>query len=465
MRFCSALLLTLALTFPGSSMAQTQSTAGAIQGTVMDATGGALPGTMVAIRNLDTNATESRTTDQAGRFVALQLPPGRYTVTFTLQGFNVVKRELDLPSNFVATINAELAAFSQALAARPRQGGETRRVRRGLMLELDLEHYDFRQTSASAIRPTEGTMVERLAPRIAVRQGAELEVPHILVLIDDPLQTVIEPIAAARESLAKLYYTDLMQGGGRVAGYAVAGAIIERAVQALHDLASPQVFAARYAVPLDTPVMLFAMGDGNHSLATAKSFWDSIKATVGMEHPSRYALVEVENIHDPALEFEPIHRLLFGVSGDVRQALAQAFGNDVRCTDVPSAAAMRERVNGVAEPAQAAGLIGPGARFSLIEIARPPSTLAVGTLQTFIDTFIAQGGATHVDYVHGDDVLERLAVSGTNAGIHFATLSKRDLLRRVVREGPLPRKTFSMGEAHEKRYYVEARRIGARPPS
>ena len=340
-----------------------------------------------------------------------------------------------------------------------------RRVRRGLMLELDLEHYDFRQTSASAIRPTEGTMVERLAPRIAVRQGAELEVPHILVLIDDPLQTVIEPIAAARESLAKLYDTDLMQGGGRVAGYAVAGAIIERAVQALHDLASPQVFAARYAVPLDTPVMLFAMGDGNHSLATAKSFWDSIKATVGMEHPSRYALVEVENIHDPALEFEPIHRLLFGVSGDVRQALAQAFGNDVRCTDVPSAAAMRERVNGVAEPAQAAGLIGPGARFSLIEIARPPSTLAVGTLQTFIDTFIAQGGATHVDYVHGDDVLERLAVSGTNAGIHFATLSKRDLLRRVVREGPLPRKTFSMGEAHEKRYYVEARRIGARPPS
>ncbi len=334
------------------------------------------------------------------------------------------------------------------------------RVRRGLMLELDLEHYDFRQTSASAIRPTEGTMVERLAPRIAVRQGAELEVPHILVLIDDPLQTVIEPLAAARGSLAKLYDTDLMQGGGRVAGYAVDGAHIERAVQALNALASPQTFAQRYRVPLGTPVMLFAMGDGNHSLATAKSFWDSIKATVGMAHPSRYALVEVENIHDPALAFEPIHRLLFGVSGDLRQALAQAFGKDVRCTDAPSAAAMRERVNGATESTQAAGLIGPGARFSVIEIANSPSTLAVGSLQPFIDNFVVQGGATHVDYVHGDDVLERLAVSDANAGIHFATVSKGDLLRLVVREGPLPRKTFSMGEAHEKRFYVEARRIG-----
>ena len=334
------------------------------------------------------------------------------------------------------------------------------RVRRGLMLELDLEHYDFRQTSASAIRPTEGTMVERLAPRIAVRKGAELEVPHILVLIDDPQQTVIEPIAAARKTLAKLYETELMQGGGRVAGYALEGAYIDRAVQALHALASPQTFAARYGVPLDTPVMLFAMGDGNHSLATAKSFWDSIKATVGMNHPSRYALVEVENIHDPALEFAPIHRLLFGVSGDVRQALAQAFGNDVRCTDVPTAAAMRERVNAVAESTHAAGLIGPGARFCVIEISNPPSTLAVGTLQPFIDNFIAQGGATHVDYVHGDDVLVRLASSDANVGIHFATVSKRNLLRRVVQEGPLPRKTFSMGEAHEKRFYVEARRIG-----
>jgi hypothetical protein len=333
------------------------------------------------------------------------------------------------------------------------------RVRRGLMLELDLEHYDFGSGSTSLIRPTEGTMIARLAPRIEVRRGAELELPHVLVLIDDPRQTVIEPIGAAREALRKLYETDLMLGGGRVAGYAVDGAHSDRAVQALLALASPQTFATRYGVPAETPVMLFAVGDGNHSLATAKSIWDSVKGSVGMNHPSRYALVDVENIHDPALEFAPIHRLLFGVSGDVRQALVETFGSRLSCTDVPSAAAMRERVSGTRDSHRAAGLIGPGARFSVIEIADPQSTLAVGTFQAFIDRFVEDGGATHVDYVHGDDVLERLAMNDGSVGIHLAAVSKSDLLRMVVREGPLPRKTFSMGEANEKRFYIEARRI------
>jgi len=336
-----------------------------------------------------------------------------------------------------------------------------KRIRRGLMLELDLEHYDFGAASTSLIRPTEGTMVERLAPRIEVRRGAELELPHVLVLIDDPGNTVIEPLGAARETLHKLYESDLMFGGGRVAGYAVDAAAAARAFQALHALGDPQQFARLHHVPPGTPVLLFAVGDGNHSLATAKSLWDSIKGSVGMNHPSRYALVEVENIHDPALEFAPIHRLLFGVSTDVRQALAESFGSRLSCSDVPSAAVMRERVNGVDDSRHAAGLIGPGARFSVIEISSPPSTLAVGTLQAFIDRFMEQGGATYLDYVHGDDVLERLASSDTNVGIHLAPVSKANLLRMVVREGALPRKTFSMGEANEKRFYVEARRIRA----
>jgi hypothetical protein len=335
------------------------------------------------------------------------------------------------------------------------------RVRRGLMLELDLEHYDFSSTSASLIRPTEGTMVARLAPRIEVRRGAELELPHILVLIDDPTQTVIEPIGAARASLKKLYESDLMLGGGHVAGYAVDGAHSDRAVQALKALANPQAFATRYRVPAGTPVMLFAMGDGNHSLATAKSVWDSVKGSVGMDHPSRYALVEVENIHDPALEFEPIHRLLFGVSADVRQNLAETFGSRLSCTDMPSASAMRARLDTARDGRQAVGLIGPGARFSVIEIADPPSTLAVGTFQPFIDRLLERGGARDVDYVHGDDVLERLAMNEGSIGFHLPTVSKSDLLRMVVHEGPLPRKTFSMGEANEKRFYIEARRIGA----
>ncbi len=333
------------------------------------------------------------------------------------------------------------------------------RVRRGLLLELDLEHYDFSSDSTSLIRPTEGTMVERLAPRIEVRRGAELELPHILVLIDDPACTVIEPIVAEREALARLYDTDLMLGGGHVAGYALDAARGERAAQALRALADPEAFAKRYGVPEGTPVMQFAMGDGNHSFATAKAYWDGIKASVGMEHPSRFALVEVENIHDPALEFSPIHRLLFGVTADVRQALAEEFGALLSCTDVASGAAMRERVEAAHGSRHAAGLIGPGPRFSVIEIADPRSTLAVGTFQPFIDRLVERGGATHVDYVHGDETLERLATSGGGVGIHLAAVSKHDLLRMVVREGPLPRKTFSMGEADEKRFYIEARRI------
>jgi len=333
------------------------------------------------------------------------------------------------------------------------------RVRRGLMLELDLEHYDFSSDSTSLIRPTEGTMVERLAPRIEVRRGAELELPHILVLIDDPARTVIEPVGAERETLAKLYDTDLMLGGGHVAGYALDAARSERAAQALRALANPQAFATRYGVPEGTPVMQFAMGDGNHSVATAKAYWDSIKASVGMQHPSRFALVEVENIHDPALEFSPIHRLLFGVTADVRQALAEEFGARLSCTDVPSGAAMRARVAAAHGSRHAAGLIGPGPRFSVIEIAEPRSTLAVGTFQPFIDHLVEQGGASHVDYVHGDETLERLATGSGGVGIHLAAVSKHDLLRMVVREGPLPRKTFSMGEADEKRFYFEARRI------
>jgi uncharacterized protein DUF1015 len=309
------------------------------------------------------------------------------------------------------------------------------------------------------IRPTEGTMVARLAPRIEVRRAAALELPHILVLIDDPERTVIEPLAAERAALPRLYQTELMCGGGHVAGHAVDGAHSQRAVEALQALVNPQVFAERYRVPVDAPPMLFAMGDGNHSLATAKSIWESAKASVGMDHPSRYALVEVVNIHDPALDFAPIHRLLFGVTGDVRQALARAFGARVTCTDVPSAAAMRERVMAARGATITAGLIGPGARFSVVEIGEPPSSLAVGTWQPFIDDFIGRGNAREVDYVHGDDALERLSQQAGCVGVFLAGIGKSELMRRVVHEGPTPRKTFSMGEAHEKRFYVEARRI------
>ena len=348
-----------------------------------------------------------------------------------------------------------LTEHAGAVLVERRIGAHTRR---GLMLELDLEHYDYSPQSTSLIRPTEGTIVERLAPRIEVRRDAELELPHILVLIDDPGCTVVEPVAGARAELSALYATDLMGGGGHVAGHALSAAQGAQVLRALQALADPQAFATRYAVPPGTPPMLFAVGDGNHSLATAKAIWEQAKATVGLQHPSRHALVEVVNIHDPALAFEPIHRLLFGVVADPRQALAEAYGERLRCTDLPSAAAMRQRLR-LGGATQAFGLIGPGARCSVVEISQPPSSLAVGTVQAFVDDFLARGGAALVDYVHGDDVLERLSQQPGHVGLHLNTVGKSELLRRVVLEGPLPRKTFSMGEAHEKRFYIEARRI------
>jgi hypothetical protein len=333
------------------------------------------------------------------------------------------------------------------------------RVRRGLMLELDLEHYDYSAQSASLIRPTEGTMVERLAPRIAVRSEAELELPHILVLIDDRDDSVIGPLAARRARLPLLYDTELMLGGGHVAGHAVDAAHGAEVVRALNALAEPRACARRYGLPEGAAPMLFAMGDGNHSLATAKAIWERVKGSAGMDHPCRWALVEVVNIHDPALDFEPIHRLLFGVATDLRAALRQEFGDRVSFLDLPSGAAVRARLGEVPAQRQAAGLIGPGPRFAVIEIADPPSSLAVGTLQPFIDRLLVTGGAATVDYVHGDETLERLAQQPGCVGFHIGTVGKSELLARVVREGPLPRKTFSMGEADEKRFYVEARRI------
>lgn len=334
------------------------------------------------------------------------------------------------------------------------------RVRRGLMLELDLEHYDHAPTSTSLIRPTEGTIVERLAPRIEVRQDALLELPHILVLLDDPGRTVIEPVAARVHTLAPLYDTPLMQGGGRVRGHALDAAAHAQVQAALHALADGAAFAARHGLPSGTPPLQFAVGDGNHSLATAKACWDRLRAQgAGPGHPARWALVEVENIHDPALEFAPIHRLLTGVQGDLRAALAAHFGPGVQVTEQPTAAAMRAALAALPRSVHAAGLLQPGGRCALVVVAAPTAALDVATFQGFVDDLLARGGAHDVDYVHGDDALAALAAAPGCAGLHLGALGKSELIGRVARSGPLPRKSFSMGEADEKRFYLEARRI------
>jgi hypothetical protein len=330
-------------------------------------------------------------------------------------------------------------------------------IRKGVMLCLDLEHYDYNKGSRSLIRATEGTIIDRLPPRIKVREGAVLELPHILVLIDDPAHTVIEPLGAMRD-LEKLYDFDLMLDSGHLSGYAVNKDAEARVIDALRELAKPEVFSTRYGVSQDEPVLLFAMGDGNHSLATAKAIWEKMKPEVGLDHPARYALVEIENVHDDGLEFEAIHRVLFNLKKDVLAEMKARFGANFQYETMAGEEDMVQRVDLAADEQQLIGFVKDG-KFGVIEIKTPPTHLAVGTLQAFLDAFMKEDGAEKIDYVHGTDVVIRLGSETGNAGFYLAGMHKSELFKTVILDGALPRKTFSMGEAREKRFYMEARKI------
>jgi len=335
------------------------------------------------------------------------------------------------------------------------------RTRRGLVLALDLERYDYTPGSSSLIRATEGTILERLPPRVRIRQGASLELPHILVLIDDPGRTVIEPLGEGKDRLKLLYDFDLMLDGGHLSGRLVSQDLEAQVVAALEALGSPQNFAPRYGLPENTPVLLFAMGDGNHSLATAKAAWEQLKPQVREDHPARYALVEVENVHDEALEFEPIHRLLFGMHRELLPALREAYGEAFSYAACAGQDEMERVVTAAQAPADSThrvGLVTPQG-FGVITIAHPASNLPVGSLQPFLDGFLKAGGAEKIDYVHGAEVVCSLGRQPGNAGFFLPGMQKSDLFKTVILDGVLPRKTFSMGEAREKRYYMECRKI------
>ncbi len=335
------------------------------------------------------------------------------------------------------------------------------KTRHGIMLALDLEHYDYSKGSTSLIRATEGTILERIPPRVRIRSGAPLELPHILVLIDDPDRSVIEPLVAAGAGLPVLYDFDLMLGSGHLTGCFVDDPALEsQAMAALARLADPEVFASKYGLGPDHPVMTFAMGDGNHSLATAKAIWEQVKSKAGPDHPARYALVEIENIHDAGLTFEPIHRVLFGVKEDFVAALEIFF--DCRSYMVPCATA--EAMTALVDQAatrggsHAFGVI-TERNFSVAYVPQPPSNLPAGTLQTFLDDWGKRGGYAKIDYVHGEDVTVRLGTQPGNVGLYLPAIAKDAFFKTVILDGALPRKTFSMGEAKEKRFYMEARRI------
>ena len=325
-------------------------------------------------------------------------------------------------------------------------------TRHGLVMALDLEKYDYSKGSGTLIRATEGTIVERIPPRLRIREGAAVELPHILVLIDDPEETVIEPLTAQAEKLPLLYDTDLMLGGGHISGRLVSGEKeIVGVLEALTALSDKAAFEKKYG---SKPVLLFAMGDGNHSLATAKANWEKIKATLPEEqredHPARYALIELNNVHDKGIVFEAIHRNVFGIPGEkLVEALLQK---------------LREQ-NGGAEigpeqaPAGGEKHVIPfyyGDKSGAFIVTEPAVQLAVGTLQNAIDAVLKELGG-EVDYIHGIDVVKELARKPDTTGFLLPDMEKSELFPTVVYDGALPRKTFSMGEAAEKRYYMEAR--------
>lgn len=333
------------------------------------------------------------------------------------------------------------------------------KTRRGLMLALDLEKYDFSIGSQSLIRATEGTILNRLPPRIRIRKEAPLEFPHILVLIDDPEDRVIGTIEAQKQDLPVVYDFDLMQNSGHLCGRLVDDDALEDSViHNLEVLASPEVFYPKYKIGKEKGTLLFAVGDGNHSLATAKSIWEELKTKVGMDHPARYALVEVENIHDQGLKFEPIHRVLFDIKRDLKQSLYDHFGSDLTLEPMNNAADLKARVKQGVPGTHVFGLI-TNRNLYLGKINNPIANLAVGSLQPVLDRVLKEGEASLIDYVHGDDTVFTLGSQPGNTGIYLPGMSKNELFRTVLLDGALPRKTFSMGEAHEKRFYMEARKI------
>lgn len=303
-------------------------------------------------------------------------------------------------------------------------------VRAGLVGKVDLEHYDYNSDSTSAIRATERTVLERLPARQRIREGAPLEFPHVLMLCDDSAMQLIEPFGELKAQLPVVYDFDLMEGGGHITGYLVSG-----------DHA--RNFDARYTAyrrdcdsRAETPVVL-AVGDGNHSLAAAKLCYEAQKAAnPGVELPARYALVELENIHSPAIQFEPIHRILTGVvPEDVIEGL------EALCT-APNM------------PVQYVTKEGIGTML----IDSRPGELPISALQTLLDAYL-KDHAGEIDYIHDDSTLVNLSQKDDALGFLLPAISKDELFGSMSQTGVLPRKTFSMGHAQEKRYYLEGRKI------
>ena len=316
-------------------------------------------------------------------------------------------------------------------------------VRKGLLGVLDLDAYDYSKDSASPIRATEGTIESRLPPRVRVREGAALEMPHIMVFIDDPVNRVMSQLSQEKDALPELYDFDLSAGGGHIRGWQVSGAAADRLETALDALADPSVLRARYG---DAAPAIYAMGDGNHSLATAKKCWEAIKPTLTEAeretHPARCSLVELVNIHDEAITFEPIHKVLFETDPsafleEVGDALAALSGDADTSHTYRLLTAAGERAVTVR-----------GLTIGQI----------IGAAEDACQNYLSRHGGK-IDYIHNDDTAISMGRRNGGAAILLPRMEKSELFPSIVRSGSFPKKSFSIGHAQDKRYYLECRRI------
>ncbi len=288
-----------------------------------------------------------------------------------------------------------------------------------------------------------------------MRQGACIELPHIMILIDDPDRAIIEPLFDKTQSFEQVYDTDLMQNGGHITGWFIPqGKDTDAIEDKLAALCDRESFNKKYGCTDAQALLPYAVGDGNHSMATAKAYWEEVKKDLTPEeqenHPARYVLAEVVNIHDESLIIEPIHRILFGVSADALLSDLIDFYQQHGCKAYTADAAV--------DGAHCYPFLAEGKKGVFV-VENPQWSIPVATIQAGLDEYLAQHPSVKIDYIHGEDVVRSLGEQQGNFGFILPDIAKNDLFRGVVFDGVLPRKTFSMGEAHEKRYYMEAKMI------
>jgi uncharacterized protein (DUF1015 family) len=330
--------------------------------------------------------------------------------------------------------------------------------RRGLIAAIDLEKYEWKGGSLPLIRSTEGTVPERLPARMDIRRGAPLEIPHVLLLIDDDTDSFLPAIAESAKKDNPVYDTQLMMNAGNVKGWFLdAHTDLSFIADKLDELCNRSL--KRYRGGKEP--FLFAAGDGNHSLAAAKGIWDEYKTANGLtDHPCRYALVEIENIYDPAIQFEPIHRLIMGAGFDETVSVLSSLPH-FSIRDIENEKDLLrhcERLPGADEylAANYFGIVSEG-RYALIETSA--AGIATACLQPLLDKKLQEDNKLSIDYIHDTEELIRLACEKKAAGILLPPVKKSGLFETVAGFGPLPRKSFSMGHSLEKRFYLECRRL------